>query len=241
VYRHGKSDHLICKPIGVILPMDTERTGRSAGGLTTTQKDAQPLPGSGRPRPRDRILSAAAGLFYVEGINATGVELIASEAGVSKRTLYKYFPSKLVLVEQYLAYLREFVVDPRRGQAEGPRERLIQLFTIPEPGDGRLRGCPFHNAAVEAASAMPEVAEYVHTQKRAFADAIIDLCRDYGAPDPSLLGHQIALLYEGAAALSTSLNDVEPWAYARTTVEMLLDRARPDTRATSPAAPEHDR
>ncbi|AFR50752.1 TetR/AcrR family transcriptional regulator [Gordonia sp. KTR9] len=204
--------------------------------MTTTEKSAQPPRGSGRPSPRDRILSAAAGLFYVEGINATGVELIASEAGVSKRTLYKYFPSKVTLVEQYLAYLREMVVDPRGGQADGPRERLMRLFTIPEPGDGRLRGCPFHNAAVEAASAMPEVTEFVHTQKRAFATAIVDLCRDYGASDPSLLGHQIALLYEGAAALSTSLDDVEPWAYARTTVEMLLDHARPDARATASAA-----
>ncbi|TYQ07567.1 UNVERIFIED_ORG: TetR family transcriptional regulator [Gordonia westfalica J30] len=195
--------------------------------MTTTEK-ARPSRAAGRPGPKDRILSAAAGLFYVEGINATGVELIASEAGVSKRTLYKYFPSKVTLVEQYLAYLRRMVVAPRAGEADGPRERLMRLFTVPEPGDGRLRGCPFHNAAVEAASAMPEVSEFVHGQKQAFATGIIDLCRDCGAPDPTLLGHQIALLYEGAAALSTSLNDVEPWAYARATVETLLDLARPD-------------
>ncbi|WP_188491421.1 TetR/AcrR family transcriptional regulator [Williamsia phyllosphaerae] len=186
----------------------------------------QPSRPAGRPGPRDRILSAAAGLFYVEGINATGVELIASEADVSKRTLYKYFPSKVNLVEQYLAYLREMVVDPRHAQGDGPRERLMLLFEVPQPGGGRLRGCPFHNAAVEAASVMPEVAEFVHTQKKAFAEAIIDLCRDLGVDDPDRLGHQIALLYEGAAALSTSLDDVEPWVVARSTVEMLLDQTR---------------
>lgn len=182
-----------------------------------------------RPGPRERILSAAAGLFYVEGINATGVDLIASKADVSKRTLYKYFPSKVVLVEQYLTYLREMIADPRNAQVDGPRERLLLLFEVPEPGDGRLRGCPFHNAAVETASAMPDVAEFVHMQKRAFAAAIIELCRDYGADDPDLLGQQIALLYEGAAALSTSLDDVEPWVCARATVETLLDLARPDS------------
>ncbi|MCP2175058.1 TetR/AcrR family transcriptional regulator [Williamsia maris] len=186
---------------------------------------SQPSRPAGRPGPRDRILSAAAGLFYVEGINATGVELIASEADVSKRTLYKYFPSKVNLVEQYLTFLRGMVVDPRQAQGAGPRERLMLLFEIPQPGGGRLRGCPFHNAAVEAASVMPEVTEFVHTQKKAFAEAIIDLCRDLGVDDPDRLGHQIALLYEGAAALSTSLDDVEPWVVARSTVEMLLDQA----------------
>lgn len=176
---------------------------------------------------RDRILASAAELFYVEGINATGVDLIASRADVSKRTLYKYFPSKTALVEQYLAFVREMVIDPRAADADGPRERLMLLFEVPEPGEGRMRGCPFHNAAVEAAAVMPEVADFVHVQKQAFAAAIIDLCRDYGAADPDLVGHQIALLYEGAAALSTSLNDPQAWVYARTTAETLLDLSRP--------------
>lgn len=190
-----------------------------------TQADSPRRGGRGA---RDRILASAAELFYVEGINATGVDLIASQADVSKRTLYKYFPSKTVLVEQYLAFVREMVTDPREADASGPRERLMMLFPVPDPGDGRMRGCPFHNAAVEAAAVMPEVADFVHAQKQAFAAAIIELCRDYGAADPDLLGHQIALLYEGAAALSTSLDDPQPWTYARTTVEMLLDQSRPD-------------
>lgn len=175
---------------------------------------------------RDRILASAAELFYVDGINATGVDLIASHAQVSKRTLYKYFPSKTELVEQYLAFVRAMVTDPREADADGPRERLMVLFEVPQPGEGRMRGCPFHNAAVEAAAVMPEVANFVHLQKQAFAGAIIELCRDYGAADPELLGQQIALLYEGAAALSTSLDDPQPWALARKTVEKLLDDAR---------------
>lgn len=190
-----------------------------------TQADSPRRGGRGA---RDRILASAAELFYVEGINATGVDLIASQADVSKRTLYKYFPSKTVLVEQYLAFVRGMVTDPREADASGPRERLMLLFPVPDPGDGRMRGCPFHNAAVEAAAVMPEVADFVHVQKQAFAAAIIELCRDYGAADPELLGHQIALVYEGAAALSTSLNGPQPWMYARTTVEMLLDQSRPD-------------
>ncbi|WP_368072833.1 helix-turn-helix domain-containing protein [Mycobacterium kansasii] len=38
------------------------------------------------------MLDAAAELFYREGINATGVERLATESSVSKRTLYQHFP-----------------------------------------------------------------------------------------------------------------------------------------------------
>ncbi|MEH3155255.1 MAG: TetR/AcrR family transcriptional regulator [Gordonia paraffinivorans] len=191
--------------------------------MTTTE--AETSRAADRRAPRDRILAAAAGLFYREGINATGVELIADTAGVSKRTLYKYFPSKTHLVDQYLTYVREKVVDPRTVDGDDPRERLLALFAVSGPVAGRLRGCPFHNAAVEAASAMPEVTEHVQAEKRAFAEAVVELCRACGVEDPRRLGRQIALLYEGAAALSTSLDDAEPWAVARATAETLVDRA----------------
>ena len=41
-------------------------------------------------------------LFYREGIDATGVERLAAESSVSKRTLYQHFPSKTAVVEEYL-------------------------------------------------------------------------------------------------------------------------------------------
>lgn len=108
---------------------------------------------------RQRILKAAAELFYCEGINATGVELIANKASVSKRTLYQHFPSKSALVEEYLRGLRQAAGEadkmPKASNAT-PRERLLALFDRPNRGDGRMRGCPFHNAAVEAAGEMPE-------------------------------------------------------------------------------------
>jgi hypothetical protein len=40
-----------------------------------------------------------------------------------------------------------------------------------------------------------------------------------------MLGNQIALLYEGASGLSTSLNDPAPWTRARAAAEALIDQA----------------
>jgi AcrR family transcriptional regulator len=181
--------------------------------------------GDGGREIRERILTAATTLFYDNGINVTGVDLVAAQAHVSKRTLYKYFPSKTVLVQKYLERIRDGVAAPSDTRRVGPRDRLLALFTVPHRGDGRMRGCPFHNAAVEVAGSMPAAAQLVHHQKAEFLAAITDMCRELRASDPVMLGRQLALLYEGAAALSTSIDDVEPWACARATAETLMDRA----------------
>ncbi|MFV4524467.1 TetR/AcrR family transcriptional regulator [Mycobacterium tuberculosis] len=177
---------------------------------------------------RQRILKAAAELFYCEGINATGVELIANKASVSKRTLYQHFPSKSALVAEYLRGLRQAAGEadkmPKASNAT-PRERLLALFDRPNRGDGRMRGCPFHNAAVEAAGEMPGVERIVHSHKRDYIKGLARLAREAGAAHPRSLGNQLAVLFEGAAALSTSLDDAGPWAHARAAAEVLIDQA----------------
>jgi AcrR family transcriptional regulator len=175
---------------------------------------------------RTRILNAASELFYCEGINATGVERIATKAAVIKRTLYQHFPSKTALVEEYLRQLRNEAAEAKSTPVETPpRTQLLALFDLADGGDARMRGCPFHHAAVEASGAMPGVEHIVHLHKRAYTDGLVDLARQAGAADPEMLGNQIALLYEGASALSTSLNDPAPWARARAAAEALIDHA----------------
>jgi len=171
-------------------------------------------------------LTAASELFYFEGINATGVGRIASKAAVSKRTLYQHFPSKATLVEEYLSQLRqEAEGTPADKSGTTARAQLLALFELTDASEARMRGCPFHNAAVEAAGAMPGVEHIVHLHKRDYVDGLTQLAREAGAADPDLLGYQIALLYEGASGLSTSLNDPAPWARARTAAEALIDQA----------------
>src|SRR6187401_2670169 len=75
-----------------------------------------------KPDMKDRILETADRLFYLQGIRAIGVDTIAAEIGISKRTLYNHFPSKDALISAYLA---------RRFAAKD------------------FRGCPFVNAVAE--------------------------------------------------------------------------------------------
>lgn len=183
---------------------------------------------SGGRGARQRILDAADRLFYRDGINATGVERLAAEAEVSKRTLYQHFPSKTAVVQEYLKGMQDRVGDPISPTAADigrtPRARLLAIFDRSLP-PGQLRGCPFHNAAVEAAEAMPEVVEIVHTHKQGYIDGLIALAKEAGAANPRLLGRQLAVLYEGAAALGTSLDDPAPWDHARKAAQVLIDNA----------------
>jgi AcrR family transcriptional regulator len=168
---------------------------------------------------RKRILNVASELFYCEGINAIGVGRIASNASVSKQTIYQHFPSKTALVEEYLRQLREEAGEDESAPAQKsdatPRAQLLALFDHADGDDARMRGCPFHNAAVEASGAMPGVEHIVHLHKRAYVDGLIKLAREAGAGDPEMLGNHPALFYEGASALSTSLNDPAPRPRAR--------------------------
>ena len=58
---------------------------------------------SEKPTMKERILETTDRLFYLRGIRAVGVDAIAAEIGISKRTLYNHFPSKDELIAAYLA------------------------------------------------------------------------------------------------------------------------------------------
>jgi AcrR family transcriptional regulator len=174
---------------------------------------------------RERIESAAAQLFYHHGINATGVDLIAHEANVSKRTLYQHFPSKNDLVDTYLRGMDAHGGSPSERRLDDEtlpaRDRLLAIFEMSRRDV--LRGCPFHNAAVESAGSLPRTDQIVRTHKQQFTRRLIAVAREAGASDPDRLGQQLAVLFEGATAMATSLNDTAPVGHARAAAATLID------------------
>jgi AcrR family transcriptional regulator len=100
-----------------------------------------------RTAMKDRILETADRLFYLQGIRAVGVDTIAAEIGISKRTLYNHFPSKDALISAYLA--RRFVAP--RASDKSPVEQILGTFDSLERRFSAkdFRGCPFVNAVAE--------------------------------------------------------------------------------------------
>lgn len=90
----------------------------------------------------DRILRASEALFYRFGYNRVTTEQIATEAGVSKRTIYALFPTKMAIV------IRSFVRAGREINATTANlnfedrahfeESLRQFFMTVANGSGRF-------------------------------------------------------------------------------------------------------
>src|SRR5258706_15051032 len=107
----------------------------------------QMTPPAKRSDMKERILETADRLFYLQGIRAVGVDTIAAEIGISKRTLYNHFPSKDELIAAYLA--RRFRQPPSSDKA--PAEQILGTFDSLERrfASKDFRGCPFVNAVAE--------------------------------------------------------------------------------------------
>lgn len=146
----------------------------------------------------ERIMQAADRLFYQKGIRAVGVDTVAAEAGISKRSLYDTFPSKDALVA---AYLRQRIQPlppsdlPPAAQVLGLFDRLHERF-----GEGDFRGCPFVNAVTELAEDCEAARAIALDYKDARRQHIASLLTQAGAGDAERLAGQIALLFEGAIA-----------------------------------------
>ncbi|MGJ8513727.1 TetR/AcrR family transcriptional regulator [Carnimonas bestiolae] len=139
------------------------------------------------PGARDRLLAAAASLFYRNGINATGIDAIIREAGVARKSLYNHFSSKSDLVAGYIEERhRQWLVFYRAREAEtrSPAEAVLAVFdAYLDHAESRFsngfRGCGLLNAAGEFAA----------------GDAVRDAVRQYKEEVEQIIeGHLRALL-----------------------------------------------
>jgi hypothetical protein len=80
---------------------------------------------------------------------------------------------------------------------------------------------------VEAAGAIPGVAELVQEHKRGFLRRLTETAAEAGAEDPERLGRRLAVVFEGATALSTSRDDPRAVEDARDVAEVLIRAAIP--------------
>lgn len=114
---------------------------------------------------RRELLVEAARIFLRDGLDGTSMDVIASEAGASKSTLYRHFGDKdglLIAVVQFLC--ADFIKDidrspkPDCGLREGLRAILLQLVHVlskPSHPD-------FFRLIVAGSQRLPQVGEAWH-------------------------------------------------------------------------------
>lgn len=134
----------------------------SRKAAVSSTASAPPAP-SGRGTARARLLEAAARRFYRDGVAATGIDTITSEAGVAKMSLYNNFSSKAELVAAYLEDRHATLLKLYEGRVAGAksaRDRVLAMFDAyaDHAGlsyDNDFRGCGLLNAAAELPSRHP--------------------------------------------------------------------------------------
>ncbi|WP_328547867.1 TetR/AcrR family transcriptional regulator [Streptomyces platensis] len=181
---------------------------------------------------RERILAAAAQLFAVQGINATGMEQVAEQAPVSKRTLYAHFRTKSDLVVAHLQDLASTgrTLESALTREDVPaRERILGLFVQPAADAAPVRGCPFIDAAAEFPDPESAVHSYAREQKLLMVRLVTALVTELGCREPAALAEQLVTLADGAASRAMVLGDADYGRHARAAAEVLLESALPST------------
>jgi AcrR family transcriptional regulator len=181
--------------------------------------------------PRERVLRTASKLFYAEGIRAVGVDRIAAEAGVSKMTLYRHYPTKDELVVAVLeardAPARNLLHAASEHAADTARDRLLACFAMLGPwfGSRGFRGCPFMNASLELADPAHPARAVAERHKAATRDQFAALARELEVADPDALADQLALVFDGAIAQAQMRDAAGAATAALAAATALLDAA----------------
>jgi TetR/AcrR family transcriptional regulator of autoinduction and epiphytic fitness len=108
------------EPMTIVAPTGETSRGRPAAGHDG--------------RKRHQILAGAYRTFMRQGFDATSMDDIAKEAGVSKGTLYVYFDSKERLFQELVREEKErqfpaiFAIDPEEQDIRGALTRVGQQF-----------------------------------------------------------------------------------------------------------------
>jgi AcrR family transcriptional regulator len=177
-----------------------------------------------------RILDVASVLFYERGIHAVGVDTIAAESGVTKRTLYDRFGSKDALVADYLRARderwRARVVAAVEAESD-PVRRALAPFAALEGwvAEGADRGCAFVNAFAELDRPDHPGRRVVDDSKRWLRALFAAELEGAGVTDAPGLALQLLVLHEGA--LVTHAVAAEPAALraAGDAARLLVDAA----------------
>ncbi|WP_315782349.1 MULTISPECIES: TetR/AcrR family transcriptional regulator [unclassified Bradyrhizobium] len=180
--------------------------GKSAAGKQTGKKQAiaRTISASDDESARGRLLGAATRLFCKNGINATGIDAIISEAGTAKTTLYKLFGSKTALVTAVLEsegkQWREWFIAEMESGGGDAETKLARIFPALKSwfSEERFYGCPFINAVGEHDKDQKQFRTIAMRHKKVVLAHIEKLARDMGAVEPESFAHQLALLIDGA-------------------------------------------
>lgn len=206
----------------------------------TDQDATAPVLFADDPEPRntrEKILYTAIDLFFTHGMNNVGLDMILSEAGLTKTTFYNHFASKEDLVEAAIALRNDWEVAAferalREKAGYDPRALLLACFDVLDDwfSGERYRGCLF----LMAINDYPKPSDPIHRAGASHylvtREHIAGMARAAGIPDPE----GFAMTWTGLLMGATGMQLVAPGEgsaraakrAAEAYLERVLDAAR---------------
>lgn len=180
-----------------------------------------------------RILDAAARSFYRDGIWATGVDALAAEAGVSKRTLYNHFGSKDSVIAAYLrqreGYWQAKLDALWAEMGDDPVELIVanvRAYARPVEPE-KFRGSAFINAAAELADDQGEALEVIQHSLDRMEAGIASILRKARYRRSKALAKHVLYLLEGAVVVGGARRDAAALDDAEKMIRELLEEHAP--------------
>jgi AcrR family transcriptional regulator len=157
---------------------------------------------------RERIIDAAYTLFYQGGFVRTGVDAVATAAGITKRTLYQHFSSKDTLIEAVLERQQQLAIERTRQWADhvsgDPEQMVASLFAKLEQWASTTgwQGSGFTRAALEFADLPGHPARGVaHRHKQEVEAHLAQKFSNQNIATAAALAREVMLLIEGCQCL----------------------------------------
>ncbi|SEO74154.1 TetR/AcrR family transcriptional regulator [Acinetobacter sp. yr461] len=182
---------------------------------------------------RQKILDAAATLFYNDGIIATGINSVTAKADVAKMSLYNNFSSKGELVDAYIAARHQEWLDLYQKRLETTKsvtEAILAVFDAYQDHaefayEKGFRGCGLLNAAAEFpanSAGRNAVRQHKEEVEAIVAEHLKSLLPD--AQRVSYVATQLSFLLEGSMARAGLEGSSRQLLLARQMAEDLLKR-----------------
>lgn len=185
-----------------------------------------------RPSKKDEIVERVTELFYRHGFQATGMDQLVAETGISKTSIYNHFPTKDLLILAALdrrdAMIRDKLFARMRELGDGPREQLLALFDalyewFSEPD---FKGCMFVKACSEFQDDANPINQRACRHVADIVDELARLARKAELLEPEHVAQQLAVLKEGAIAMATMRGTPEVALAAKTMAQQVIAPSR---------------
>jgi AcrR family transcriptional regulator len=175
------------------------------------------------------IVKYAFDRFSENGFHATGMEAALAGSGISKRTIYKYFPSKEDLIEAVLELYSAVVLQQLFGPVadiSDPREQIVAFFDVRKIAGRMLtRGCLGMKAAQEFAGKHEDIVTLGRCAASLGESKFLELCKAAGFAEPARLAKQLNLIFQGALAISHASGDTSSFLLAKDVASTVLEKA----------------